>query len=88
MITYADFVAAHPELKAIAEEDVQAWIDAANSGLEDMRFKGPIDRARMLFVAHNLTKPAPVAPVSITAKKPHAWASTRYGKSLLAGAKY
>lgn len=88
MITYADLIEAHPELKAISQEQAQVWIDAANSGLKDARFKGPGDRARLLFVAHNLTKPATVAPKSITDKKPHAWASTHYGKALLAGAKY
>ena len=72
MISYADLIAAHPEAKGFPVDRVAPWIDAANSGLPDGRFKRDPDRARMLFVMHQLTKPLDIA-VPPPGAPPHAW---------------
>lgn len=94
MITFDDVVAAFPEAKRFTADQARPFVEAANGGLLDARFKQPkmADRGRVNYVMHMLTKPAlnlaaphiraQMASPQPRVKKPHVWDGTKYGVAL------
>ncbi len=95
MITFDDVLRAFPEAHVYTPAIAAPFLEAANLGLPDSRFKGNAalaDRARLNYVMHMLTKPAlDLDAPHIRAqmgmphpriKKPHPWAGTKYGDAL------
>ena len=97
MIGYQDVADVFPAVESHPRETVDAFVLAANEGLPDDRFKGnpsQADAGRVLWVVHNLTKPAldlkepwVVARVrtpgpSAAGKAPDVWSSTPEGLAL------
>jgi phage terminase Nu1 subunit (DNA packaging protein) len=58
MITYANLISAYPDASRFPQAMAEQWIATANNALPDGRFKTDPDKGRLLFVMHNLTKPA------------------------------
>ena len=97
MIGYQDVADALPSVESYPRETVDAFIEAANLGMPDGRFKGApgqADAGRILFVIHNLTKTAlnikapwvvaraTVAGPSLAGKAPDVWSGTPEGEAL------
>jgi hypothetical protein len=94
-ISFDDIRAAFPaEAKAFTAEQAAPFLEAANLGFPDSRFKTPAmaDRGRVNYVMHMLTKPklnlgAPHILAQMGApkprmKKPHVWDGTKFGVAL------
>jgi hypothetical protein len=94
MITRDDVIAANPTAEQYTPEQMDPFLEAANLGLPDSRFKNPAlaDRGRVTYVMHMLTKPAlnlnaphiraQLATPKAKIKKPSPWDGTPHGVAL------
>jgi len=95
MLTYEMLSAKYPEVKGYPGSEVQQWIDTANVAINEHRAPKQTDRARMLYVMHQLIrftvhKPLPPkdARLARSAGRQNAWSTTPHGHELLALTRY
>lgn len=94
MINFDDVLRVYPEAKHFTAEQAEPFLEAANIGFPDSRFKAAAqaDRGRAHYVMHMLSKAKldPNAPhiraqmgsPKARIKKPHVWDGTKYGEAL------
>jgi hypothetical protein len=100
MITVDDVRDAHPGAAKHPNEKIDLWVEVANIAIDEQRVKDPrtLATARMLFVMHQLEKPAldlnarhvvtRVRRGRRGALAPNPWLGTPHGERLLAAVRY